>query len=139
MNDELPSRWYRRIVFRRVYLGQAVKRQDAISTLRNHYNQRQLLGSRLQRDKHMCISLICFFLKHSVAPYLGFPFPSALMDFRNGLKKALSLSLSLSLIIILILIWVFKELDMLTKENLCSMTAEEETDVKYMLATSNNT
>lgn len=115
-----PSHWYRRIVFRRVYLGQAVKRQNAIRTLQNYYNQRQLLGSRLQSDKHVFDLLFhshttvsnnlshgaakhrLIMLKHSVAPYLGFQFPCALMDFRNGLKESqdllfLSLWLSLTL------------------------------------------
>jgi len=34
-----PSLRYRRIVFGRVYLGQAVKQQNAIRTLQYHHNQ----------------------------------------------------------------------------------------------------
>lgn len=82
-----PSLWYRRIVFRRVYLGQAIKRRDAIRTLQYHYNQRWLLGSRLQRDEHMCFSPICFF---TATPPFNILSHGAAKQFLIMLKQTLS-------------------------------------------------
>lgn len=56
--------------FWRVYLGQAVKQQDAIRRLQNYYNQKQLLGIRLQSNRHMPFSLICCFIVVPLFPII---------------------------------------------------------------------
>lgn len=83
-------------------MGQAVKQQDAIRTLQNHYDHRTTSGQRAAEGQahvfqldllfiaiplvpnnisHAAAKRLLIILKHSVVPYLGFPFPHTLTAF----------------------------------------------------------